>query len=74
MLIDTIVSRYQEGTLVNEPEAVLHKAWLRISMVVIWVNSHPESKHVADLPSRNTLQQIADFLENHLAVTYGCND
>lgn len=73
MTLDQILTRYQDGTLANEPDLALFDVLVQVSMYIDWLSQHPEYKGSA-LPDLNLLRKLYDFLDHLLSVRYGCND
>lgn len=73
MTIDTIVDRFQTGTLAGEPDPILHDAQIKVALWHDWRVRNPTADTSA-VPKIDTLKSIYDFIERTINRRYGCND
>lgn len=73
MNLDTIIDRYQAGTLAGESDLVLHDAQINVAIWHDWRIQNPTANPDA-VPKVDFLRRIYDFIEKTTNRRYGCND
>lgn len=73
MTLDAIIAQYDQGTLAEQPDLVLHDALLKITTWLNWRKQHPDQSPRA-VPPVERLNTVATYIESLSQRRYGCND